>query len=137
MRKRIWIAITVALWLAWLITRRDRCEPAWFDFAIDVDGCPDGDVRATAELQVAELRRGAPGRIGLRVIAHYTTGDRDGEQRADVYGARVTETWLTDAHGQAHDQTPLTVAWDDGAGALWGKLSLPAVPDGNYELHAR
>ncbi len=192
--KKLWIAITVLVWLVSLGTRGDRCERAWFAWGLDLGRCPDGAVRQTARLSASGLRRGAAGQVTLAAIAHYTTGDADGEQRAPVPRARSIELSLVGkgaatrgsstgpsstgpaagqppapstaqlpgsstgqrtgpTPGQAPGSTagqapggapsqlsvrPLAgVRWHESDDTSWAEVSLPEVPDGDYQLRAR
>ncbi|HET9626068.1 MAG TPA: MG2 domain-containing protein, partial [Kofleriaceae bacterium] len=135
MRKWLWIAITAGVWLAWLVTAGDRCEPAWFEAGLDVESCPDGAVRSTATLEALDVRRGADGGLALSVTAHFTTGDSDGQSYAAVHGVQPRASWLT-GPGIA-DRRPLTVAWRGGDDRARGTLHLPELPDGTYLLHTQ
>jgi hypothetical protein len=140
MNKKVWIAFTVGLWLVSLVTSGDHCARAWFAYGIDVESCPDGTPRQSALLEASNLRRGAPGPVAavagtvtLRAIAHYTTGDADGEQRAVV--PRVTSIQLS-LTGAKTTTWPLAVDWEHSGDASTARLTLPEVPDGDYQLHA-
>ena len=135
MAKKAWIAIAVVAWCLQLGTWRNRCDQAWFAYGISVAACPDGELHQTAELDVSGLRRGAPGRVALRAAAHYTTQDADGDDRAVVPDVDDIALALT---GPKLAAQPLAVAsWDRAGGGVAGELTLPAVPDGDYQLHAR
>src|ERR1044071_3689196 len=135
MTKKAWIAITVLVWIVALATWRNRCEQAWFAYGIAVRACPDGEPRQTAELHVAGLQRRATGQVYLRAIAHYTTADADSDDRAMVPQVSDIALALTGAKLAAQ---PLEVAhWKRGGGETYGELTLPDVPDGDYQLHAR
>jgi len=150
--KKLWIAITVLVWLVSLAGGSHRCDRAWFAWGIEIDRCPDGGLRQTAQLSGAGLRRGAPGQLRLQPFAHYTTGDAAGEQRAAVPRARsIALSLVGKTTSKALDGrgTPTVsdaewrrgsiagVAWDAAGTAMTGKVTLPDVPDGDYQLHAR
>ena len=133
--KKLWIAIVVGLWLVALVSSRDRCERAWFSYGIDVGTCPDGELRQSARLAVASLRRGAPGQVSLEVFAHYTTARADAAKHAPVPRVTSIELALTGARNTAW---PLTASgWERLGEASVATLALPDVPDGDYQLHAR
>jgi hypothetical protein len=134
--KRVWIAITVLVWLVALGTWRSRCVQAWLSDGIDVARCPDGALRQTVALDAAGLRRGGPGRVTLAATVHYTTCDADADHdlraSAPAFGAIALS--LTGGRGPAR---PLEVAgWEHRHGAATAELTLPEVPDGDYQLHA-
>jgi MG2 domain-containing protein len=131
--KTVWIAITGVLWVISLAVTNDRCERGWFAYGIDVESCPDGELRQSAVLEATGLRRGAAGSITLRAVAHYTTGDADEEQRVSVPRVTSIQTWLTDRKA---GRWPLAVAWSRGHDDTSGPVTLPEVPDGDYQLHA-
>ncbi|HEX3757554.1 MAG TPA: MG2 domain-containing protein [Kofleriaceae bacterium] len=133
MHKRLWIAITVLVWLVALATWERRCAPAWLAYGISVRACPDGDLRQTAELDAAGLGREVAGEVALRAIAHYTTRDADRDQRAVVRHVGAIALSLT---GGGQDRPLEVAAWRRGDGALRAQIVLPAVPDGDYQLHA-
>ena len=134
MNKKLWIAVAVLVWIAALATWRARCEEAWLRYGIDVAACPDGELRQTAELSVGGLRRGAPGRVALRAIAHYTTRAADRDLGAVV--PQVTGIALSLTGGKLAAR-PLEVAgWDRRGGDAVAELVLPDIPDGDYQLHA-
>jgi hypothetical protein len=140
MNKYVWIALTIGLWLGSLITWDDHCARAWFSYGIAVDGCPVGVPRQTAVLEAVQLRRGiagpgaAPaGSVTLQAIAHYTTGDADDEQRAPVLRMSSVALSLTQAPAASW---PIAVDWQQDAGEARAHVTLPEVPDGNYQLHA-
>src|ERR1051325_7263685 len=135
MTKKAGIAFAVLVWLVALGTWGDRCEPAWFAYGIAVRACPDCRPRQTAQLDVAGLQRRTAGHVSLRAFAHYTTADSDGDERAIVPQVSDIALALTGAKLAAR---PLEVAhWKRGGGETYGELTLPDVPDGDYQLHAR
>lgn len=134
MNKKVWIAITAGLWLAALITSRDRCEQAWFTYGIDVDTCPDGGLRQSAMLEVSGLRRGAPGLVILQAFAHYTTDGADAARRTPL--PQVTSIELSLAGAKQAARPLEAVRWERSGRASVATLALPDVPDGDYQLHA-
>jgi hypothetical protein len=134
MQKTVWISITVVVWLMGLATWRARCEPAWFAYGISIDACPDGELRQTAELAVSGVRRGGTGQVRLQAIAHYTTREADGDERAAV--PRISDIALT-LTGAEPSARPLEVGrWTLADASAVAELALPDVPDGDYQLHA-
>jgi len=131
--KKLWIAVTVVVWVVGLATSRERCDRAWFAWGLDVQSCPDGTPRQTAQLSAAGLRRGAPGQVTLRAIAHYTTGDAGGDQRGVVPRVRSIVLSLV---GKQTNQVLAGVRWADTSDAARAELVLPQVPDGDYQLRA-
>ena len=77
MNKKVWIAITVLVWIVGLATWPHRCERAWLAYGITARACPDGELRQTGELHAQDLGRGIAGTVGLRAVAHYTSRDAD------------------------------------------------------------
>ena len=132
--KRVWIAITVLVWLVALGTWRSRCVQAWLSDGIDVARCPDGALRQTVALDAAGLRRGGPGRVTLAATVHYTTCDADADLRASAPAFGAIALSLTGGRGP---ERPLEVAgWEHRHGVATAELTLPEVPDGDYQLHA-
>lgn len=130
--KKLWIAITVVVWLAAIGAPRNPCIRAILSYGIAAGTCPDGELRQTAQLEVQGLRRGAPGWVSLRARAHYTS---DGAEAARGAVARVSAIDLALVAG--NQVRPLTVErWERGAGGSRAQLVLPDVPDGDYKLRA-
>ena len=139
MNKKVWIAITIGLWLVALATSRHRCSSAWWSYGIDVSACPDGTPRQSARLDVAGLRRGAPGQVSLQALAHYTTRAADGELRAAVRHVTAIELSLIGAKTAAGVAAawPLEASgWEHTGGSSVANVALPVVPDGDYQLRA-
>ena len=140
MSKKVWIAITVVLWLVALATSRSHCRTAWWSYGINVRACPEGTPRLSAELDVSGMRRGAPGRVSLQVLAHYTTDDADAERQAPVARVGSIELSLVSAKSAAGGTPtawPLAVpAWETAGSWSQASVALPVVPDGDYQLHA-
>jgi hypothetical protein len=133
MNKKVWIGVTCLVWVVALATWRGRCERAWFAYGIAVPSCPDGELRQTAEFTASDLRRGMPGRANLRAFAHYTIGGADDRRtalpRVDSIALSLTGPKLA--------AQPLQVAsWERYRDTAIGELTLPEVPDGDYQLHA-
>ena len=100
------------------------------------DGWPehDGKIRQTAELSIASLRRGAEGRVELTALGHFTPKDADDEEVLVLSDVDAIALSLVDAAGTA---TPLpALGWTRSGDAHAAKLTLPAVPDGDYKLRA-
>jgi hypothetical protein len=117
-RRAIWIAAGAVVFGTWLVLQIVLRDP-W--------PAHDGRIRQTAELRANGLRRGVPGQVVLMPIANYTI---DGELRtmtvpeSEIDGLRLS---LVDAAGAV---TPLKTKWND----VYGTVTLPEVPDGNYKL---
>jgi hypothetical protein len=131
--KKLWIAIAVGLWLVALGASDDTCMPAMFSHGIAVEACPDGALRQTARLEVWGARRGAPGSVWLRAVAHYMGDDADAELQAVV--PRVTGIELSLLAANEVRKLPIE-RWERAGGASLAKLVLPEVPDGDYRLRA-
>ncbi|HET7505441.1 MAG TPA: MG2 domain-containing protein [Kofleriaceae bacterium] len=139
MNKKVWIAITALVWIVSLFASEDRCARTWFSYGIDIESCPDGAFRQSAQLEATGLRRNAPGWVSLRPIAHYTTDGADRELRALVPRVSAVELWLTpkrDARDAREARWPLAADWDSLDDGASGQVTLPDVPDGDYQLHA-
>src|ERR1043166_8344469 len=134
MTKRLWIAITVLVWIVALATWRGRCELAWFTWGIDAASCPDGEPRQTAQLEAMALSRGKVGWVQLRAIAHYTTGEADRDRRAPI--ARVSSVELTLSGPKLPPRELEVESWDHRGGAAIAEVTLPDIPDGDYQLRA-
>lgn len=129
--KRLWIALTVGVWIAAVATWRPRCERAWLRYGVELASCPDGELRQTGELTATDVSRAAPGVVAIRAIAHYTTGDADRDHRAEL--PRLEDVALTLEGGKA--SRPVAIQrWLRGGVA---RVQLPEVPDGDYQLRAR
>jgi hypothetical protein len=79
------------------------------------------------------IQSASAGSVTLRAVAHYTTGEADGEQQAVV--PRVTSIQLA-LTGAGNATWPLAADWQATEGASTAWLTLPEVPDGDYQLHA-
>src|SRR3954470_13468690 len=121
MNKKVWIAITVLVWLVGLATWPHRCEPAWFAYGIAVPACPDGELHQTAELQ-ADLGRGIAGTVALRAFAHYTTNEADADERAAVPRVRSIALTLT---GDKLTRPLDAGSWERTGGTWRARLALP------------
>ena len=107
MKKKVWIGIAVVLWLVGLGAGRDHCARLLFGYGIDIDACPDGELRQSAQIEASGLRRGASGAVWLQVLAHYTADDADADRSAGVPGVRAIELSLV---GKS-DAKPLAATW--------------------------
>jgi len=99
------------------------------------DGWPahEGQLRQTVDVRVDGLRRGAPGTIELAALAHYTRRAADDESQVAIGRFDSIAVTLVDAGKQA---TPVPlVKPKTGAGVTRATLTLPEVPDGDYQLH--
>ncbi|HSR97987.1 MAG TPA: MG2 domain-containing protein, partial [Kofleriaceae bacterium] len=133
MSKKVWIGIAVVLWLVALGAGRDHCARLLFGYGIDIDACPDGELRQSAQIEGSGLRRGASGAVWLQVLAHYTADDADADRTAGVPGVREIELSLV---GKG-DAKPLAATWRRSGTSSLASVALPEVPDGDYQLRAR
>jgi hypothetical protein len=131
MKRWDWYGLGAGLLVVFAISRaHDVCQDTLLRYGVSVGQCPDGKLRQTARLEVAGVRRGAPGQVMLAATAHYTTRDADAERTAAVPKVRDIELALLDAKGTA---TPVpTEGWSHGRATI----TLPDVPDGDYKLRA-
>jgi hypothetical protein len=134
MNKKVWIAITVLVWLVALATWPGRCEQAWFAYGIAVRTCPDGELRQTAELDALSLGRGVTGTVALRASASYAIGAADRDLSAVLPHVRSIALSLT---GGKLDRPLDAPAWRRTGGTWRAQVVLPDIPDGDYQLHAR
>lgn len=125
------VVVVIAAVVA-LATEADQCTEAWLRYGISVSECPVGEVRQTAAMEVAGLRRGETGRAVLRLSARYTTGEVDDAQQAPV-GARAVRFSLVDGK-QVVTPLPAVPRFDDTEAVA--DITLPEVPDGDYRLRA-
>ncbi|HEU0030654.1 MAG TPA: MG2 domain-containing protein [Kofleriaceae bacterium] len=132
MKREAWISLAAAFFLIGILIPSNICRHAFEKYGIAIPECPDGDVRQTAELQLAGLRRGAEGYVYLGAIAHYTTDEADLDRTAPVPRFSSITTTLVDAKQKA---TPLAIDWERSGDQQRGTLKLPDVPDGDYKLH--
>ena len=100
------------------------------------DGWPehDGRIRQTAELTTRALRRGGEGTVLLTALGHFTPKDADDEEVLVLSDIADIALSLVDATGKTTPLPPLT--WARTGDAQAAQLTLPDVPDGNYELRA-
>lgn len=117
-----------------LLTDPTYCRDAFRRYGIRLAECPDGELRQTAHLSVAGVRRGAPGSVTFRVDGHYTTDASDDVQGIELPNVRALELTLVDGKKQAR---PLAVTWQVHDTLRSAALTLPEVPDGDYTLRAR
>jgi hypothetical protein len=132
MNKKVWIALAVGLWLVALGAGRDRCARMLFGYGIAVGSCPDGELRQSGQLEVSGMRRGAPGTVWLRVVAHYTAQDADADLVAGVPRVRAIELSLIGKAGS----WPVAASWKRFGTASSATVVLPDVADGDYKLRA-
>jgi hypothetical protein len=132
--KKLWIAITGVVALVALGGRRGPCDRAWFSAGLaDLGVCPDGHVRQVVELAAHALRRGAPGEVTVKSTARYVGVDASDRREA---GPRIEVDGLA-LIGADKVARPLAVAgWAHAAGEATAELTLPEVPDGDYQLRA-
>lgn len=132
MNKKVWIAVAVGLWLVALGAGRDQCARLLFGYGIDVDACPDGELRQSAQLEASGMRRGASGTVWLRVLAHYTPEDADADRVAAVPQVRAIALSLV---GKSESR-PVAATWKRFGTASSAAVALPEVADGDYQLRA-
>ncbi|HWO17621.1 MAG TPA: MG2 domain-containing protein [Kofleriaceae bacterium] len=133
-QKQVVVVVAVAAFIG-LLVQPDDCEDAWLRWGLTLHECPVGQVRQTASIEVASLRRGADGSVFLSANAHYTTRDADSAETVPVTSFRSIELSLLDAKGAA---TPLSVKrWEPSGDRRYAQIKLPEVPDGDYRLRAK
>ncbi|HLL21598.1 MAG TPA: MG2 domain-containing protein, partial [Kofleriaceae bacterium] len=131
-RSRV-VALALGLGYGSLFLVDGVCFDAWRRYGIRIPDCPDGRVRQTAELSATSLRRGAPGFVTFRATAHYTLDGADAVQTAPVEGILSIELSLVGANKQ---RTKLPATWEVVGSDRRAEITLPALPDGDYQLHA-
>jgi hypothetical protein len=134
MNKKVWIAITVLVWIVGLATWPRRCERTWLAYGITARACPDGELRQTGELDAQDLGRGIAGTVALRAFAHYTAREADRDQRAAVPHIGSIALTLT---GDKLTRPLDAASWERTGGTWRARVALPDIPDGDYQLHAR
>lgn len=99
------------------------------------DGWPshEGNLRQTVEVEVDGLRRGAPGTITLAARAHYTRRAADEASTVRIPKIGSIAVTLVDAAKKATPIALTKVKARDGV--TRAELTLPDVPDGDYQLH--
>ena len=65
-------------------THDGRCESAYLKHGLTMTQCPSGTIRQTANLDVANVRRGADATLTLQAFAHYTIASADAVQTMPV-----------------------------------------------------
>ncbi len=111
-------------------THDGRCESAYLQHGLTMTQCPSGVVRQTANLDVANVRRGAEATLSLHALAHYTIASADAVQTMPVPEIKSVTLTLVDAKGVA---TPLAPKpWTNGT----SMVKIPEVADGDYKMHA-
>lgn len=130
--KRLWIALTVGIWIVAVATWRPRCERTWLRYGLDLASCPDGELRQTGELNASSVSRSAQGLVAVRAIAHYTPGDADGDRQAEL--PRLADLALSLEGGDKVSRPIAVLGWPMRGVA---RVQLPDVPDGDYQLRAR
>jgi MG2 domain len=93
----------------------------------------EGELRQVAQLHADGLRRGGPGQVILSARAFYAVpGSRQIRELAVEEIERASLS-LIDPRGAARR---LEVRWRDADGLRIGTVTLPDVPDGDYQLRA-
>lgn len=93
----------------------------------------EGKLRQTVDVSVRDLRRGAPGQIDLAAIAHYTRHGADDESTVAIGRFDSIAVSLVDA---AKHATAIPLVKPSRAdGHTRATITLPDVPDGDYQLH--
>lgn len=111
-------------------THDGRCETAYLKHGLTMKQCPSGTIRQTANMDVANVRRGVEATVSLQALAHYTIASADAVQSLPVPEIKSAVLTLVDAKGVA---TPLQPKEWKGSTTL---VKIPEVPDGDYKLHA-
>ncbi|WP_370645281.1 MG2 domain-containing protein [Corallococcus sp. EGB] len=114
-----------------------RCLSAWVFQGVETPECPDGEFRQTVSVSANGLARGASSRVNVWALAHGVDDKGRAFQAPVIRGSAAL--FLVDAAGK---ETPLPLDadghWERGeTGALAAPVSLPQVPDGDYQLRAR
>jgi hypothetical protein len=133
MKREAWIPIAVGFFIIGSAIPSRICRETFRKYGIALTHCPDGAIRQTAQLEVSDLRRGAVGEVYVTGTAHYTVRDADAVEDEPLTHFESIALTLVNAK---HVAVPLEVAWDRLGDATVGKLKLPEVPDGDYQLHA-
>ncbi len=127
MRSKVTIAVAVmGAVLVGLVIQHNACNQD--------DGWPphDGKIRQTVRVSVAGLRRGGTGTVSLSATANFTKKEADVVDTVPVPSFGSIAASLLDAKGVA---TPLLVPkWEYQDGTAIGSVTLPEVPDGDYQL---
>ena len=113
----------------------ERCLSAWLLHDVTVEQCPDGRLRQTVSVQVAELARERTGTVRVWAKAH-GIAKHGMLLEAYVQGAQA-QLFLVDAEGKETPLAPEKKWHQSEVGTLTGQVKLPAVPDGDYRLRAR
>ncbi len=133
MKREVWIPIAAGFFIIAAAIPSRICRETFRKYGIALPHCPDGEIRQTAQLEVASLRRGVEGSVYLSASAHYTVKNADDVETEPVPHFESIKLTLVNAKKIA---TPMEVEWDRFGDISRGKLKLPEVPDGDYQLHA-
>ncbi|MFB1485395.1 MG2 domain-containing protein, partial [Corallococcus sp. RDP092CA] len=114
-----------------------RCLSAWLFQGVEARECPDGELRQTVSVSAAGLARGASTWVNVWAQAHGVDERGRAFQGSVIRGSAAL--FLVDAAGK---ETPLPPDanghWKRAdSGALLAPVTLPEVPDGDYQLRAR
>ncbi|MGE6756868.1 MG2 domain-containing protein [Corallococcus interemptor] len=139
-QRRRWVAGGLGLLLlggGLAFVASGRCLSAWVFQGVEVPWCPDGEFRQTVGLFADGLARGGSSRV--RVWAEAYGVDAKGTVFGATVGRGSAALFLVDASGK---ETPLPLdgngRWErEDAGPLSAPVTLPQVPDGDYQLRAR
>src|ERR1041384_7805830 len=95
------VAIAGILLGAFLIGRIDthdgRCESAYLNYGLEMQSCPSGTIRQTAQLHVTNFRRHAEATVVVSAAAHYTIDSADDVQTTTPPNPRGTVLGLAAA----------------------------------------
>ncbi len=133
MKREVWIPIAAGFFIIAAAIPSRICRETFRKYGIALPHCPDGEIRQTAQLEVANLRRGVEGSVYLSASAHYTVKHADDVETEPVPRFESIKLTLVNAKKIA---TPMEVEWESVGEMSRGKLKLPEVPDGDYLLHA-
>ncbi|RKH00356.1 MG2 domain-containing protein [Corallococcus carmarthensis] len=114
-----------------------RCLSAWMFQGVDAPSCPDGEFRQTVSVYASGLARGHSAQVTVSAQAHGV--DTEGGELHSPVVRGTAALFLVDASGK---ETPLPLdakaSWSRGdPGYLSAPVTLPQVPDGDYQLRAR
>jgi hypothetical protein len=120
--------------LVLVIAASTTCVSTGFAHGLWLDECPDGELRQVVSMSTGSLSRGAEGSVTVDVSATYTTGPGD-QQRFEPLSSFTSRLFLVSPTGEQELQPK--DGWRASGSARSALVTLPTVPDGDYQLRVK